>query len=118
MKKSYDPNLQIENLFEQANDAVEYVAAGNTPYTPLQIVMTAYQLVFNAGVFGIECKNGGKYPCRQKMDEIHHLLHRETHGLAQIKSTIRWSSIPASSKLCLVPVIDCRRHCMSRHGNS
>ena len=54
MKKPYDPNLPIENLFEQINDVDEYAASGNTPYTPLQIVMTAYQLVFNTGVFGTE----------------------------------------------------------------
>ena len=52
MKKSYNPNLPIDNLFEQVNDAVEYAAAGNTPYTLLQIVTIAYQLVFNTGVFG------------------------------------------------------------------
>ena len=53
MKKPYNLNLPVENLFKQVNYAVEYAAAVNTPYTPLQIVTTAYQLVFNTGVFGI-----------------------------------------------------------------
>ena len=60
MKKAYDPNLPIENLFEQINDEMGYAAAGNTPYKPLQIVTTAYQLIFNTGVFGTQYKNGGK----------------------------------------------------------
>jgi hypothetical protein len=38
MKKPYDPNLPIENLFEQINDAVEYAAAGkhHTPTLKLK----------------------------------------------------------------------------------
>ena len=60
MKKPYDPNLPIENLFEQINDAVEFAAAGKTPYTTPQIESTAYQLVFNTGVFGLDCKEWRK----------------------------------------------------------
>ena len=66
MKKAYDPNLLIENIFEQVNDTVEYLAAGNTPFTPLKIVTTAYQIIFNTGVFGTEFKNGGKRPLPTK----------------------------------------------------
>lgn len=60
MKKPYDPNLPIENLFEQINDAVEYAAAGKTPYSNAQIETIAYQLVFNTGVFGLDCKEWRK----------------------------------------------------------
>ena len=62
MKTPYDPNLPIENLFEQITDAVEYASAGKTPYTPLQMVSTAYQLVFNTGVFSLDCKEWRKRP--------------------------------------------------------
>ena len=62
MKKPYDPNLPIENLFEQINDAVEYAAAGKTPYSNAQIETIAYQLVFNTGVFGLDCKEWRKKP--------------------------------------------------------
>ena len=60
MKTAYDPNMPIENLFEQINDAVEYASAGKTPYTPLQIVTTAYQLIFDTGVFSLDCKEWRK----------------------------------------------------------
>ena len=60
MKKAYDPNLPIENLFEQINDAVEYAAAGKTPYSNAQIETIAYQLVFNTGVFALDCKEWRK----------------------------------------------------------
>ena len=59
-KKPYDPNLPIENLFEQINDTVDYTTAGDTPYITSQILSTAYQLVFNTGVFGLDCKEWRK----------------------------------------------------------
>ena len=66
MKTAYDPTLPIENLIEQINDAVEYAAAGKTPYTSSQIISTAYQLVFNTGVFGLDCKEWRKLPAASK----------------------------------------------------
>ena len=41
MKKPYDPNFTIKNLFEKIDEAVGFAAAGNNPYTPFQIVTTA-----------------------------------------------------------------------------
>ena len=66
MKKPYDPNQPIENLFEQINDAVEYAAAAKNPYTNAQIESTAYQLVFNTGVFSLDCKEWRKQPAATK----------------------------------------------------
>jgi hypothetical protein len=50
-KTAYDPNLPIETLFDQVEDAVDFAAAGNTPYSPAQVVATAYQLIYAAGMF-------------------------------------------------------------------
>jgi hypothetical protein len=55
-KAPFDANLPIENLFTQIDDGVNYAAAGNTPYTPAQVLACAYQLVFATGLFNIECK--------------------------------------------------------------
>jgi hypothetical protein len=55
-KTAYDPNLPIETLFDQIENAVNYAAAGNTPYSPQQVVATAYQLLFATGMFPDECK--------------------------------------------------------------
>ena len=66
MKTPYDPNLPIENLFEQITDAVEFASAGKTPYTPLQIENTAYQIIFNTGVFSLDCKEWRKKPAVDK----------------------------------------------------
>ena len=34
----YDANHPVENLFDQVENAVEYAAAGNTPYSPEQVI--------------------------------------------------------------------------------
>ena len=41
MNVPYNVNLSIETLFNQIKDALEFSAAGNTPYTPVQVVNTA-----------------------------------------------------------------------------
>jgi hypothetical protein len=56
LKTAYDPNLPIETLFDQVENAVDFAAAANTPYSPAQVVATAYQLVFATGVFLEDCK--------------------------------------------------------------
>jgi hypothetical protein len=56
LKTAYDPNLPIETLFDQVENAVDFAAAGNTPYSPAQVVAIAYQLIFATGVFLDDCK--------------------------------------------------------------
>jgi hypothetical protein len=55
-KTAYDPNLPIETLFDQVENAVDFAAAGNTPHFPEQVVATAYQLIFATGLFLDDCK--------------------------------------------------------------
>jgi hypothetical protein len=56
LKTAYDPNLLIETLFDQVEDDVDFAAAGNTPYSPAQVVTTAYQLIYATGMFLDDCK--------------------------------------------------------------
>jgi hypothetical protein len=56
LKTAYDPNLPIETLFGQVEDAVDFAAAGNTPYSPVQVRATAYQLIYATGMFLDDCK--------------------------------------------------------------
>jgi hypothetical protein len=43
----YDPNLPIETLFQQIQDARAFAVAGGHPYGAAMIVNVAYTLVFN-----------------------------------------------------------------------
>ena len=47
----YNTNLTIKALVNQVEDAVEYAVAGNTPYTPLQVVGIDFQLILQTGLF-------------------------------------------------------------------
>ena len=46
MKIPYNVNLLIEPFFDQIEDAVEFVSAGNAPVIPVQVVNTAYNVIF------------------------------------------------------------------------
>ena len=46
MKVPYDVNLPINTFFDQIGDAVEFATAGNAPFTPVQVVNTAYNVIF------------------------------------------------------------------------
>ena len=84
-KTAYDPNLPIETLFDQVENAVDFAAAANTPYSPEQVVATAYQLVYATGIFLDDCKIWKRRPEAYKtwghfkIDfTLSHREHRET----------------------------------------
>jgi hypothetical protein len=52
----YDPNLPIESLFQQIQDAGAFAVAGGQPYGAAMIVNVAYTLVFNTGLFPDACR--------------------------------------------------------------
>ena len=60
MNAPYNPNKPFEVLIDQIEDAIDYAAVGNMPYTPTQIVNAAYNLLFDTGVFADECKEWRK----------------------------------------------------------
>jgi hypothetical protein len=52
----YDPNLPIESLFQQIQDARAFAVVGGQPYGAAMIVNVAYTLVFNTGLFPDACR--------------------------------------------------------------
>ena len=56
LKTAYDPNQPIESLFDQVENALDYAAARNTPYSPAQVVATAFWILFATGMFLDDCK--------------------------------------------------------------
>jgi hypothetical protein len=52
----YDPNLPIETLFQQIQDARAFAVAGGQPYGAAMIVNAAYTLIFNTGLFLEACR--------------------------------------------------------------
>jgi hypothetical protein len=56
MKQPCDVNQPIEILYKQIEDAIEFAAAGQTPYYTQQVLSIAFQLVFRTGIFADDCK--------------------------------------------------------------
>jgi hypothetical protein len=52
----YDPNLPIETLFQQLQDARAFAVAGGQTYGAAMIVNVAYTLIFNTGLFPDACR--------------------------------------------------------------
>jgi hypothetical protein len=66
MKADYDVNLPIESFFRQIEMAIDYASAGNTPYTPAQVLTIAYQIIFQTGIFADDCRNWKRQPVAYK----------------------------------------------------
>ena len=60
MNSPWDPNLPFEVLVRQVQDAVDFAAHGESPYSTRQIVDTAYTLVYSTGLFHDDCKKWRK----------------------------------------------------------
>ena len=66
LKQTYDPTMPIENLYSQVEEAIEYAAAGNAPFTNNQIVTNAYLLIFQTGQFERACEDWDILPIANK----------------------------------------------------
>ena len=85
LRYPYDVNHPVENLFDQVETAVEYAAAGDTPYTHEKVVAIAFQLLLKTGFFLDKCKTWKRNSPADKTWEnfkvyfiIVHLEWRET----------------------------------------
>jgi hypothetical protein len=55
-------NLPIKTLFQQIENTIDYASAGNTPYTPAQVLTIAYQILFQTGLFADNCRDWKRQP--------------------------------------------------------
>ena len=66
IKIPYDVNLPIETFFDQIEVTVEFAGAGNSPFTSVQVVNTAYNVIFSTGIFNDNCKIWKRKPITEK----------------------------------------------------
>ena len=69
MKIPYDVNLPIETFFDQIEDAVEFASADNAPFIPVQVVNTAYNVIFSTGMFNDDCTMWKRKPSDKKIGQ-------------------------------------------------
>ena len=53
---SYDTTAPIENFFRQLENARDYAVTAKVPYTPEQIVSSAYSLLLQSGAYPEACR--------------------------------------------------------------
>lgn len=95
-KAPYDANQPIERLFDQIENAIDFAAAGNTPYSPAQVVATAYQTLFATGMFHDDCKTWKRQPETYKtwkqFKADFSLAHREFRETKQTSASAGYQS--------------------------
>jgi hypothetical protein len=67
MKQPCDVNQPIKVMYQQIEEAIEFAAAGQAPYSPEQVLNIAYQLVFRTGIFPTIVKFGSGKLRRTKL---------------------------------------------------
>ena len=92
MNQPYDPSCPIKVLFDQIEDAINYAAAGKVAFTTQQIANTAYNLVYDTGVFIDECKVWRKKEQANQTWEEFQCLFTEAHQDLQESRTTSRSS--------------------------
>jgi len=66
MKTAHDINLPIETFFDQIEDAIEFVSAGNVPFTPVHVVNTDFNVISSTGMFQDDYKLWKRKPDADK----------------------------------------------------
>ena len=69
LKEKWDTNTPIEMLFDQIDDAQDFVAAAGQPYTNNQLHTTAYNLIYATGLFIDDYKAWNQLATNQKTME-------------------------------------------------
>ena len=66
MKADWNPNDPIDTLVNQIEDAIEFADDAGQPFSPAQILTTAYTLVFKTGMFNEDCRRWDAKPAANK----------------------------------------------------
>ncbi len=83
MKAPFDPSQPIEELFQQIEDAQELATAADEPFTDSQLVSSAYNNVFQTGLFADACREWRRKAAADKswanFQVAFALAHQEYH---------------------------------------
>ena len=62
MNEAFDPNLPIESFFRRVEECVDFAAAGQTPFSPQQVVSSAFYAIQKSGYFPDDSKEWKRLP--------------------------------------------------------
>ena len=90
MTEQLDPNLPIETFFRTIKECVDFVVHGRTPFTPEQVVSSAFCTIPKYGLFNEDVREWKRLPGNQKAQEnfdVH--FARAYHELKESMETSR-----------------------------
>ena len=103
LRDPYNSNQLFETLIDLVENAVDYVYAGDTPYTPAQVVGIAFQLMFQTGLFNDDCKLWRRQPADVKSLKRVQVLTSAGWRRHSLQSSLkipiwntRWKAIPTT----------------------
>ena len=114
MKAPYDVNLLIKTFFDQIEDAVEF-AAGNSPFTPVQVVNTAYNVIFSTGMFNNNCKIWKKNNSSKHLDQVQNVLCHRTRRTRGVHADCPNGRFPGQQRRFHLPNSHRNRQPRQRH---
>ena len=88
MKADWNVTRPFEHLVEQIEDAVQFAANANVPFTDAQITNTGLHLVQKTGVFREECKTWRRRPANQQTWANFKTFFNEAYRDYQIENNI------------------------------
>ena len=67
MTSEWNPTNPIENVFKQIEDGQLYASCGNVPFSDLQLVNMAHNIITDAGIMTKACKEWVKRPLQHRI---------------------------------------------------
>ena len=90
MSEAFDPNLPIESFFRRIEECVEFAAAGNTPFSPQQVVTQAFYNIQRSGLFTDDVREWRRLPQPVKRwERFKTHFARAYHELKEATSTTK-----------------------------
>ena len=88
LNEAFDPNLPIESFFRRVEACVDFAAAGQTPFSPQQVVSSAFYTIQKSGYFPDDSKEWRRLPDGDKTwDGFKDHFARAYHELKETMDT-------------------------------
>jgi hypothetical protein len=105
MSEPFDANLPVETFFRRIEECVDFAAAGNTPFSPQQVVNQAFYTVQKSGFFTDDCREWKRLPVGEKTwNRFKEHFSRAYHELKEATNTTQTGGFTANNVLTSDPM--------------
>ena len=104
--------MPFETLVDQVENAVDFAAAGKAPYSTIQIVNAAYNLIFSTGAFTEYCREWRATPDANKTWSAFKIFFRKAH-----RDSIKTQDLSTAANIGFQANLSAERTCISTDTN-